>query len=460
MSSLNNTPLARNTPKGIQGNTDVSQIPGGYRIVKMNIRNSNGQVKDMQSLVIAFTLTEELFSPVVVFNAKIHDTINFFEDFALSGQEIIDLEMVKIDAEIGSKSVIKSSFIVKEYPNYEKAVTSPNAQDYNLIAVSDFAYLSMLKRISKSVKGNPVHNIVNIFNKELNVKKIKSTSDCVTSFDGIINIQSPLKAVEWLREKAFDAKGAPFFLYNNILTNEVQLNSWTSIVKGSVYNTYKYHQFLKNSALTTESYSEAMSKIINMKSNIKLDKLRQATEGGFASKTEITDYANKTFVQKIFNLGTDTVVNNNRLDTKTSYGKAMQFLVNGITSKKQDLTTSPDASRSLLSTNSAANSSGAPNAASGPILDNMSRAKSYIANMQSMNHEIQVYGDFRLNPGKKIKIEIPKSSNAKIYNEEIKFGNKEELDLSLSGTYIVTIAVHSFKDGLYTSRLKIIKDFA
>jgi len=80
--------------------------------------------------------------------------------------------------------------------------------------------------------------------------------------------------------------------------------------------------------------------------------------------------------------------------------------------------------------------------------------------MQSMNHEIQVYGDFRLNPGKKIKIEIPKSSNAKIYNEEIKFGNKEELDLSLSGTYIVTIAVHSFKDGLYTSRLKIIKDFA
>jgi len=77
-----------------------------------------------------------------------------------------------------------------------------------------------------------------------------------------------------------------------------------------------------------------------------------------------------------------------------------------------------------------------------------------------MNHEIEVYGDFRLNPGRKIKIEVPKSSDPTEYNTIINTANTEELDLSLSGEYLVAVAVHTFKEGVYTSRLKILKDSA
>jgi hypothetical protein len=461
-----NTPLARNTPKGVGVNGNVALIPSAYTVKALSMQNSKGKTVDIQSMVTGFTITEELFSPVIVFNARIRDTINFFEDFAISGQEIINIKLQKVDvakqksdpSNITQRDV-DLNFIVKEYPNYEKTATNIGTQEYNLIAVSDYGYLSMLKRISRSVKGNVAANIQKIFENDLNITRVLTRGVCSTSFDGVLTIQSPLKAVEWLRQKAYDVNGAPFFVYNTISSGVVLISSLTQMIKSPLYSTYRYHQFLKNTAETPESYSESMGKILNMRSNIKLDKLKQATEGGFANRTDVTDYAKKSFITKIFDYSKDDTVAKNRLVENTAYGQAMNFFSKGKTSPAQNLTNSPDASRSILSVNSNANSSGAPNS-SGPLLENMGRAKSYLANLESMNHEIEVYGDFRLNPGRKIKIEVPKSSDPTEYNANINKTNTEELDLSMSGEYLVAVAVHSFKEGVYTSRLKIVKDSA
>ena len=452
-------PVTRNTPKGISSTDNSATIPSAYLVKALSIKNSKGMTVDMQSLITSFTITEELFSPVIVFNARIRDNVNFFEDFAISGQEIINVQLQKTDTKNGSAREVNLNFTVKEYPNYEKTPNSISVQEYNLIAVSDYSYLSMLKRISRSVKGNVAENIQKIFEKDLNVTKVLHMGKCTTAFDGVITIQSPLKAVEWLRQKAYDADGAPFFVYNTISSGFVLINSLTKMIKSPLYSTYHYHQFLRNSPENPESYAEAMSKILSMRSNIKLDKLKQATEGGFANKTEVTDYAKKSFMSKIFNLSKDKNVSANKLSASSGYGEAMNFFTNGKTAKAENFTTSPNASRTLLSTNSSANSSGKPGSAE-IMSESLGRAKSYLANMQSMNHEIEVFGDFRLNPGRKIKIEIPKSTDISEYNSNINKANTEELDAALSGEYIVAVAVHSFKEGIYKSRLKIIKDSA
>ena len=452
--------VVRNTPKGVDNEKQAGTIPSAYVIKSLTIKNSKGKVVDMQTLITSFSIVEELFSPVIVFNAKVRDNINFFEDFAISGQEILNVKLEKENPKGGALRVIDLNFIVKEYPNYEKSVTSIGLQEYNFIAVSDYGYMSMLKKISRSVKGNVANNIKAVFEKDLNITKCVVIGECSSNFDGIITIQSPLKAVEWLRAKTFDSVGSPFFVYNTVASNVIIIKSLTRIVKGPLYNTYRYHQFLRNTAETPESYSEAMSKILYMKSNIKLDKLKQATEGGFASKTEVTDYAKKSFVSKIFNFAKDKDISKSRLGDTTSYGESMNFFTNGKTAKPVTLASSPDASRSVISTNSSANSSGAPNATSGPTLDNIGRAKSYLSNIQSMSHEIEVFGDFKLNPGRKIKIEVPKSANIEEYGQDINPKNLEELDESMSGEYIVAVAAHTFKEGVYKTRLKIIKDSA
>jgi hypothetical protein len=209
-----------NKPKGIDASGRAT-IPSAYKVIKMLCVNSQGAKFDIAHIVTSFTITEELFSPVLVMNLRIRDTINFFEDFSLSGQETIELELER-DNGIDRDQKIKLLFSVKEYPNYQKLASAPNSQEYNIVAISPFAYSSMLNRICRSVKGNPISNVQKIFTDDLNVQ-CELKSSCASSFDGIITIQSPLKAVEWLRAKSFDSYGGPIFTYSTISTDKIQI---------------------------------------------------------------------------------------------------------------------------------------------------------------------------------------------------------------------------------------------
>ena len=96
--------LTRNTPRGVEG--DISKGPSAFNLIRLDVSNSRGDVRDIRQLVESFTITEELFSPVITFAGTIRDTVNFFEDFAISGQEIIDIEIEKIgDDEVNNTIV-------------------------------------------------------------------------------------------------------------------------------------------------------------------------------------------------------------------------------------------------------------------------------------------------------------------------------------------------------------------
>jgi len=455
--------VVRNTPKGAINENEYQNVPGTFFIQQMLIQNQKGVVVDLRPLVTSFTLTEELFSPVIMFNARIRDNINFFEDFAISGQEIIHLILHKpiYNSIRGKMESIKVDikFLVKEYPNYVKTPQS-SIQEYDLVAISDFAYLSLLKRISRSVKGNVVDNIVKIFEKDLNVKTTVVLQPCTSSFDGVLVIQSPLKAIEWLRKKAYDADNSPFFVFPRLGQPNIIITSLANLFRKKEYKEYYYRPHANGTVPNTrDAFNESMTKIINIKSNIKLDKLKQANEGAFASKTVITDYAKKSFFEKIFNRDKDIKLNKNKLIENSPWGKTLNFIINGITSKPESLTNIPDASRTTVSTNSNSNSSGNPNSST-LLSENLGHLKSYLSNIDSVNHQIEVYGDFKLNPGRKIKINIPKSCNLEQYKKKVNthLEGDNDVDKALSGTYLVAVSVHTFSDGVYKTSAKIMKD--
>jgi hypothetical protein len=446
----------RNTPRGVDAEGDAT-VPSAYTVKQFSCINSEGRSFDISPLVVSFTITEELFSPVIVLNLKMRDTINFFEDFALIGQERIIVHLERLNKkEKGKVKRLKMSFAVKEYPNYTKTAAEPNVQEYNIIAVSEFAYSSMLQRLSRSVKGNPIDGIKKIFNDDLNIS-FENKSVCASTFDGIITIQSPLKAIEWLRSKAFDSSGAPFFVYSTVSSDKVVASSlsdlWSN--KNDVFRTYQYRQLIHNRVGTEEFYAENATRVLNMRSNIKLDKLVQATKGGFASKTNVTDVTGKTFTEIVFDYSKDSVVSSNRIDMKSPFQSAKSLFVGNKSSGGKSLSDLSDASITNLSANSAANYQGNQNSSSGPMRDNISRAKSYYANLDAVTHTIVVYGEFELNPGKKIRLEIPKAVDMGRYSRK---DSDDILDKSMSGVYLIAVAAHSFNEGIYTSRLQIIKD--
>lgn len=472
---------SQNTPRGLSNG--AAQIPSSYKVEKFIISNQQGRTMDIRNLVVSFTITEEIYSPIVVFNARIRDTINFFEEFALCGQEIIKLVLRKIEGPDNETVQLPSTswrapttlnlyLTVKEYPNYVKSNETLDAQEYNMIAISDYAYLSNLQRISHSVHGNTIDNISKIFGENLNITPEKivmpdSRYSCVTQFDGVVTIQSPLKAIEWLRQKSFDSKGAPFFVYTTISSNKVVYKSWSEMIddKSQYPNkefTYKFKQYVESTPLTQNAYAENMARILSINSNIKLDKLAQATRGGFASTTQITDFGTKTFVDRLFNIDKDEEVKQNRLKRTlanykySEWGQAFGFLsgLAGSIKAPLELNKATNANITQVSTQAGSNN------ASSVLEQQSASAKSYLANIDSQSHEIVVFGDFGLNPGRKITIEIPKSANIKKYNE-LQKGTPDETDdkdHSLSGQYVVAVAVHTFENGYYLTRAKIIRD--
>ena len=70
--------------------------------------------------------------------------------------------------------------------------------------------------------------------------------------------------------------------------------------------------------------------------------------------------------------------------------------------------------------------------------------------MESAVHEIGVYGDPNLSAAKKIFIKIPKAVDTRLRNPGI--------DNSLTAVYIISTTFHIFENGVYTNKLRIIRD--
>lgn len=437
---------SRNTPKRDPSGNQL--IPGNFEIITFALSNASDKNLDIRNLVDSFSITEELFSPVVTFTATLRDTENFFETFPLVGQERLIINIVKNDPVTGKRQgQINHTFYIKEYPNFTRTLDFPAVQLYTMVAISDFAYSGSLFTICRSVKGNTADNLIKILKDDLGIKNVKTDrgeTKCKSDFEGIITIQTPLKAAEWLRSRCFDSDGSPFFLFNKLSEKEtIQLYSWKYISQQPEYSKFTYRQFINHNPGTAEAYSEEITRILSMKSNLRLDRLDLAKQGAYANRLNVTDYASKAFYTRDFD-------SSEGKKSATGDFKSLWFKVSTPkgTSRKQ-LNELPTASISNLQVNTAKAEGSKGNSSTTALLDNTLFAKSFLATMNSENHEISVYGDTKLNPGVKIRLIIPKADRE---------ATTDTVDESLSGEYIITVSSHTFIEGIYINRLKLVKN--
>jgi hypothetical protein len=478
----NNTSIPnRNTPKA-SSTENTGVITSTYSVKKFDLTNSEELTRSIIPIVKDFSITEELFSAVNVLNIRIYDDINFFEFMKLSGQEKIYLKLeiksvvspnttgsniTTIDGGSGKvrTETYEYTFAVKEYPNYQKDINSQSAQEYNIICIPTYAYLSALTRISRAVSGSVVDNIKHIFKNDLCLGNEKTNETIevigspITAFDGVITIQSPLKAIEWLRSKLYDDISSPFFVYRPLRHNKIHIHGWTNIIEDNPYRVYTYLPHLKNSS--ANSAEESYNRIYNLKSAIKMDKLAQALGGGFSTKLQLTNITKKTVTEKEVNY-IDSISKKitSTLNPLKSYLKSVVFL-NDSNSGGKNNKKSLDTYSSANVVNAEANT-GSPNSLSADdVIDNLILRQSLVSRLESRNQEIEVNGDMHLNSAQKIDMRIGRMINPKRKGKSEELSTNygtEEKDEGLSGIYIIGVAVHTFKEGLYRTRLRIFND--
>jgi hypothetical protein len=440
-----------NAPK--QGSDESQKIPGRFFVEKMvMIFPSDPIGLDIRKIVTSFNITAEVFSPIVTFSGSIRDTDNIIGkrvSTGLTGQEIIELEIVS--GYDNTQKKIKHRFVIKEYPNYIKTLDFPSNQIFTFVAVSEFAYTDRLMKISRAVKQDTYTNIKKIFVDDLGLQEVKlegNDKPPISKFDGVITIQSPLSAAEWLRSRSFDEDQSPFFLYNKVtdsgnLKGSVYFASFDGLVKSQKnlrVPLYEYRQSIKDEPGTLKAYTAEQTRILSMKSNLKLDRLKTALEGGYANRLNVTDFAAKTYYTLDYTTAPST------------FWKSNQYRVDGSLAPGKILNNIPEASISGVQVNFAPTygdpSTALTNSVTSSLAQNIQRTKSFIARMNEYDHEIIVYGNTYLNPGVAITLKIPAVPTDL---------NEQNIDYTVSGFYLISVASHNFVDGVYTCKLKLFR---
>ena len=223
-----------NTPKNFSTVSKDGAIPSTFRIKDIELYNHAGKSYIITSIVAEVVITESIYSNTLVCKLSIQDKSDLLNDFKLTGQETFNIRLQRTGID-GSENDVNIDFHVTEYPVYGRT-DEKHTQIYKMTGISAHAYTSHFKRISRTIEGLTSTIIEDIFKGDLSAK-IEVDKKPITRFKGIINTQSPLNAVEWLRKKTYDNKKAPYYIYQTI-DGVIHMKSHTSLVKQKKYMTY------------------------------------------------------------------------------------------------------------------------------------------------------------------------------------------------------------------------------
>ena len=433
----------------------VSLTPGSYNIDKIVLTTHDGKEYDIENITVKLTLTESLYSPNILAQIGIKDTANFFESTPLIGQEKIK---IVVSTKPNSNGKIKSKkinldFIVTEYPLYASAVAE-HTNVYNIACVSDHAYYSRLSKISRSFTNTTDQEIKKIITEDLGFADFEVNGTVTSRMKGIIRWQTPLEAVEWLRKKTYDETFSPFFLYHS-LDNKIRLSSLHNLMTAKEYHTYTDTREFSFEPYSEEDYDQRVSRILDVASNLKLGKVYQGANGGWASENNYLDYSYKTYTKYDYNYDKDF---NQSLTLNQKTPLSTQFDVNG-----ESLNLMP---KSHLEHTSVNNLSYGEEDSNYNKLKEETKGKTRAIEeaLESVSHDIKLFGDFDLNPGTVVNLKFPKAVDPAIMKELLaNMANKptsarDLWDKHLSGRHLITSVTHMFEDGEYFSEVRVKKD--
>lgn len=411
----------------LKANTHKAGAPTTYSIIGILLKNHRGEEVDVQNIVVDFTITESIYSPTLILNISFKDSANFIEQYELCGQESIRVHLARQAPNSEETEKLDHTFYITEYPLYAKA--GEHTQVYKMTGLSLHSYLSNLKKLSKFVEGNSCDIIASILKSDLYTD---STYDglCVSSFSGIIPYLSPMLAIDWLRRDCYSANSSPYFIFQTA-QSELKIVSYDTLIRGAVYRTYSQNSAAMGKVHGEDDYLTRSCKIHDISSNMKMQKNLSASNGAYASSILAVDIAQKRAYRRNFKYS-------------ESYDKSSKLQKHAVLSAgKIDLVEKALEDFSVHNLFIPLNSANSDYRAS--CVDRCLPANSMRQNSEFMTHDLRLAGDFELNAGKKVNLEIPKAVDPLF----LEGGNP--LDQLISGTYLVTSVQHSFSSEYYCS---------
>ncbi len=253
----------------------------------------------------------------------------------------------------------------------------------------------------------------------------------------------PLEACEWFRSRSCDNPESPIFLYQTI-DGVIHLVSYSELIKEKVHGVYRDTRAFTQNPQSVEDYKERATRLLNVTSNLRFGRVFQSQSGAFASKMNYVDIATKTYGTKHYGYN----IEQNTLTGNPPFSSAFKISDKGLGEYY-------DAHSNKVSINTLAY--GEQKNTNESRLRYEQKIRSFTESLETMTHDIKIYGDYEFHPGKVITIKFPKAidpAEEELSTEDDHPGE----DKLLSGKYLVTAAQHTFENGNYFINARVKRD--
>ena len=401
---------------------------------------------DIKQLVTDITITESLHQHSLMCTMNVLDGLNMLEDLQLEGDEFIEMQLSQDTPE--GKRRFKHVFVISDILNYVRP--KPGVQTYQLICVSEHAYLNQLMRLNRKFEGNIGKLVKNIVFSDLKQhNNIGEISKSAQTIKGIYPSLRPINAIRWLTRNAID-DGHPFYFYetlrhrkNKTANGKIYFKSLKELGQAEVVAEYEQKPFYNDiNPMDKKDQIEQRKKILSISTPTESSIFNQLKKGAFGSTLSSIDIATKTLVtDDEYRYDDQFVLGDNKF---RPFKKEKHFLEKAL--NEFPFAKSYYASLNSLSFDSFKNYHDATS-------ENIRNASSKSACMETSQINVNVCGDPRITAGAKVRLKIPKSLDAELNK------TNQSIDQNKSGVYIVYDIEHKFNfDQEYNMSLLCKKD--
>lgn len=398
------------------------------------------EIKDIVSNII---IKESLLDSSIQIALDVQDANNILEDLRIEGDEYITLEFQKKTPE--GKRAYKLKCVISDIINFNRP--KPGMQTYQILCVSEHAYLNELTVLDRKFEGNIGTLVKKIVEKDLGVHPLyigKINTKTSKNIKGVYPQLRPLNAIRWLMRNAFE-NSTPFFFYEGMspgFRNQVHFTSLDDLSKRDIVAEFERKPY-NTGPMKTEEDTIRRAQILKVAVPEVKNTLEHLSDGAFGSVMTHFDIATKTIVSdNEYRYDGEFVLSENKFKP---IGDHLKF-------KGKTLTDFPFARRFYSSQNSLSFDDAYGNYHS-PIPENLRKGIQKQYCMETSKLQIDINGDPRLKVGDKIKVKIGKAMD----HRELK-GSKA-IDESISGVYMIYGMHHILDaDHSWQSTLDLRKD--
>ena len=395
------------------------------------------QFIDIRNMVTDITITESLHQSSLMCTMNVLDGLNMLEDLQLEGDEFIEMQLSKKTPEGKFRNAnrirYKHTFLISDIVNYVRP--KPGVQTYQLICVSEHAYLNQLLRLNRKFEGNIGKLVKDIVFSDLKQhNNIGHISKSNQSIKGIYPSLRPIDAIRWLTRNAVD-NGHPFYFYETLkhrkddtLNGKIYFQSLKELGEAEVAAEYEHKPYYDNiNTIDEKDVEEQRKRILSISTPVESSMFGQLKKGAFGSTLSSIDIATKTLVtDEEYKYDDKFVIGDNKFRPFKKEKHLLEKALNEFPFAK-----SYYASLNSLSFNGFANYHDA-------ISKDISNASSKSACMETSQINVSVCGDPRIHSGAKIRLKIPKSLDAELNK------SGKSIDQNKSGVYMVYDITHTF----------------